>query len=371
MRASIAINDVTLAEGNSGTTNFVFTVTLTGAVQGGFSVPFSTANGSATQPGDYASNSGTLNFSGSAGETKTITVAVAGDTVLEPNETFAVNLGTPSNAGVTVSDGAGLGTITNDDAASIAINDVTLAEGNSGTTNFVFTVTLTGAVQGGFSVPFSTADGTATQPGDYASNSGTLNFSGSQAETKTVTVAVVGDLVPEANENFFVNLGSATAGVTVSQGQGTGLILNDDLFADITASNSDGVSWVAPGDTITYAVVVSNSSALIDVAAVSIVQTVPGILINVGWTCTGSGGATCPATGSGAINQTVALPSGGSVSFQVSATVNNVGGTPPPSVDTSVTATVQAPNSDPNTANNTAADSNVLITDIIFRDGFQ
>jgi hypothetical protein len=369
--ASIAINDVTQAEGNSGTTNFVFTVSLTGAVQGGFTVPFSTANGSATQPGDYASNSGTLTFTGSASETKTVTVAVVGDTVLEPDETFTVGIGAPSNAAVTVSDNSGLGTVNNDDAASIAINDVTQAEGNSGTTNFVFTVSLAGAVQGGFTVPFNTADGTATQPGDYASNSGTLSFTGSASETKTITVAVVGDLVPEADENFFVNLGAATAGVSVSQAQGTGLITNDDLFADITVSNNDGFNWVAPGDTTTYAVVVTNTSAIIDVAAVNIVQTLPALLINVSWTCSGTGGATCPASGTGAVNQTLALPRGSSLSFQVTATVNNVAGTPPPSVETSVTATVQAPASDPNTGNNTVGDSNVLITDIIFRDGFE
>ncbi len=369
--ASIAINDVTQAEGNSGTTNFVFTVSLTGAVQGGFTVPFSTANGTATQPGDYASNSGTLSFTGSASETKTITVAVVGDTVLEPNETFTVGLGTPSNAAVTVSDNSGLGTITNDDSASIAINDVTQAEGNSGTTNFVFTVSLTGAVQGGFTVPFNTADGTATQPGDYASNSGTLSFTGSASETKTITVAVVGDLVPEADENFLVNLVSATAGVSVSRSQGTGLITNDDLFADITVSNNDGFNWVAPGDTTTYAVVVTNTSAIIDVAAVNIVQSLPGLLINVSWTCSGTGGATCPASGTGAVNQSLAMPRGSSLTFQVTATVNSPGGTPPPTIDTSVTATVQAPASDPNTGNNTAGDSNVLITDIIFRDGFQ
>jgi hypothetical protein len=369
--ASIAINDVTLAEGSVATTNFVFSVTLSGAVQDGFTVPFSTADGTATQPGDYASNSNSLTFTGTAGETKTITVSVVGDTILEPNETFTVGLGSPSNAAVTVTDNSGLGTITNDDAASIAINNVTLAEGNSGSTNFAFTVTLTGAVQGGFSVPFSTADGTATQPGDYASSSGTLNFSGSVGEAKAITIAVVGDLVPEAGENFFVNLGSATAGVSVSQAQGTGLIVNDDLFADISVSNSDGVSWVAPGDVTTYTVLVTNSSAIIDVAAVNIVQTLPSILINIDWTCTGTGGATCPANGMGPLNETLAMPSGSSVTYLVTATVNNVGGTPPPSVETSVTATVQAPGSDPNSANNTAADSNVLINDIIFRDGFQ
>ena len=63
--------------------------------------------------------------------------------VVEPDETFFVNLSNP--VGATILDGQGQGTIINDDAPAlptITINDVAQAEGNSGTTNFVFTVTI-------------------------------------------------------------------------------------------------------------------------------------------------------------------------------------------------------------------------------------
>ncbi len=247
--ASLAIADRTLAEGNSGTTAFTFTVTLTGNVAGGFTVPFSTSNGTATQPGDYASASGNLTFAGTTGETQTVTVNVVGDTVLEANETFNVALGTPSNAGVTLADGNAVGTITNDDSASIAIGDRTLAEGNAGTTAFSFTVTLTGAVQGGFTVPFSTANGTATQPGDYATASGTLTFAGTNAETQTVTVNVVGETLVEQDEAFTVSLGTpSNAAVTVSDGSGVGTINNDD-----TATIAIGDRTLAEGNAGTTA----------------------------------------------------------------------------------------------------------------------
>jgi len=92
---------------------------------------------------DYVSQTGTLNFAASE-TSKQITVAVCGDTVFEANETFFVNLSNAS--GATITDNQGLGTITNDDSApTLAINDVTAAEGNSGTTAFTFTVTKTGA----------------------------------------------------------------------------------------------------------------------------------------------------------------------------------------------------------------------------------
>ena len=212
-------------------------------------MPFSTSDGTATQPGDYASNSGTLTFTGTPGETRTFTVNVVGDTSVEANETFNVALGTPSNAGVTLADGNAVGTITNDDSASIAIGDRTLAEGNAGTTAFSFTVALTGAVQGGFTVPFSTANGTATQPGDYATATGTLTFAGTNAETQTVTVNVVGETLVEQDEAFTVSLGTpSNAAVTVSDGSGVGTINNDD-----TATIAIGDRTLAEGNAGTTA----------------------------------------------------------------------------------------------------------------------
>jgi hypothetical protein len=77
-------------------------------------VNYDTANATATAPGDYTqASSQTLDFF--IGETtRTITVPVNGDTTDEPDETFKVNLSSPSNA--TISDGKGIGTITDDDA---------------------------------------------------------------------------------------------------------------------------------------------------------------------------------------------------------------------------------------------------------------
>jgi len=113
--ASIAINDVTKAEGNSGTTSFEFTITRSGDTTGTSTVNFATADGTATLANsDYTANSGLLTFT--AGQTiKTVTVLVTGDTSVEPNETFFVNLSGCSAC--SISDNQGLGTITNDDSA--------------------------------------------------------------------------------------------------------------------------------------------------------------------------------------------------------------------------------------------------------------
>jgi hypothetical protein len=112
---SISINDVSMTEGNSGQKNFVFTVKLSAASSSATSVFFATANGTALAPSDYVAIPSTkLTFI--AGQTsKTITVKVNGDTTVEGNETFFVNLTSPMNG--TISDSQGKGTIVNDDVA--------------------------------------------------------------------------------------------------------------------------------------------------------------------------------------------------------------------------------------------------------------
>ena len=132
-----------VTEGNAGTVNAVFTVTLSPSASSTVTVKYATANGTATSGSDYVAASGTLTFT--AGQTsKTISVAVNGDTADEANETFYLSLSNPTNATIATAQAAA--TIVDDDipAVSMSINNVSVAEGNSGTTNAVLTVTLSG-----------------------------------------------------------------------------------------------------------------------------------------------------------------------------------------------------------------------------------
>ncbi|MBD0270141.1 MAG: DUF4114 domain-containing protein, partial [Cyanobacteria bacterium Co-bin8] len=116
--AFLTIGDVTLAEGDAGTVNAVFVVTRSGSTTDTVSVDFVTANGTAIAGEDYTTTSGTLFFA--PGETtQTIAVAVLGDTVAEPDESFTVNLASATNA--TIVDGQGVGTIVNDDEDIVPI----------------------------------------------------------------------------------------------------------------------------------------------------------------------------------------------------------------------------------------------------------
>ena len=110
---SLAVADIAVNEGSTGSTSAIFTVTLSPASSQTVTVNYATANGTATVGHATTSpTSGTLTFT--PGQTsKTITVTVNGDTTVEPNETFVVDLSSPS--GATIADAQGQGTITNDD----------------------------------------------------------------------------------------------------------------------------------------------------------------------------------------------------------------------------------------------------------------
>jgi predicted extracellular nuclease len=119
--ATVGVNDATVIEGDDGTTSMVFTVTRAGD-PAAFSVAYATADGTATAGQDYQAASGTLSFA--AGEmSKTVTVSVAGDTAVEPDETLFLNLSAPTG-GVTLGDAQGRGVIENDELAVSKISAV-------------------------------------------------------------------------------------------------------------------------------------------------------------------------------------------------------------------------------------------------------
>jgi Calx-beta domain len=226
---NVSINDVSVTEGNSGTSVATFTVSRTGSAP--FSVDYATANGSATAGSDYAAIPlTTLNFA--QGEaSKTLSVTINGDTLAESNETFSVNLSNAVGSGASIADGTGAGTILDDDTpavvGNISINDVSVSEGNSGTKLATFTVSRTGTAA--FSVNYATSNGSATAGSDYtAIASTTLNFAQGEA-SKTLSVTINGDTTIEGNETFSVNLSNAVGpAATIADGTGLGTITNDD-----------------------------------------------------------------------------------------------------------------------------------------------
>jgi Calx-beta domain/Matrixin len=113
---SLSIADASITEGNSGTKLVTLTVTLSNPTSAQVTVSYATAAGTATATSDFQSKSGTLTFAPGT-TTQTITVTIVGDTLVEPNETFKVNLSSPVNA--TLAKSSGTVTILNDDGAPL------------------------------------------------------------------------------------------------------------------------------------------------------------------------------------------------------------------------------------------------------------
>ena len=218
---------MSVTEGNTGTVNATFTVSLSVASDVAVTVHYQTANGSATAGSDYAAASGDVIIA--AGQTtKTFTVAVLGDRSAEPTENFVVNLSAATNG--LIVDSQGVGTIL-DDEPRISISDVTKPEGKTGqTTLFTFTVTLSAAYDQAVTMSYRTVDGTATSAtgnADYVAKTGTLTFAPGET-TKTITIEVKGDSKKEADETFYLDLFGNSSNSLFTKNRGLGTILNDD-----------------------------------------------------------------------------------------------------------------------------------------------
>ena len=184
---NLSINNVSLNEGNSGTTAFNFTVSLSTATTQLVTVNYVTNDGTANAPSDYQMASGSLSFA--PGEiSKTITVLVNGDTLVEPNETFTVNLSGAANA--TITSGTGTGTIINDDFCAYSISPTSLTIGaGGGAGNLISVTTQAGCA---YTAASNNAFMTITS-GASGSGNGTVVFTvaanSGAARTGTITIA--------------------------------------------------------------------------------------------------------------------------------------------------------------------------------------
>jgi len=233
---SITVPDITVTNVTSGTTDAVFTVSLSASSTLPVTVQFATGDITAHAGTDYTATNGTVTFAPGS-TTSTITVSVLGNPNPANAETFRLNLANPINAVLSVDHA--IATI--NPAVTIpqlSINDVTAPEGNSGTSNFVFTVSLAAASTLPVTVQFNTVNGTATAGSDYAATSGTLTFAPGTT-SQLITVVVNGDTIDEPDETFQVVLSGAN-GALLPAAPATGTIVNDDTAPPISIANATG-----------------------------------------------------------------------------------------------------------------------------------
>jgi hypothetical protein len=227
---ALSIGDVSLAEGDSGETDFTFTISIVEASVSDVSVDFATADDSAGAADDYTAISGTATIAAGATST-TVTVKVQGDTTVEPDETFFVNLSNPVNA--TISDIQGFGTIENDDTAptvTLSLSDTSLVEAGGVAT---VTATLSAGSDEDVTVDLDFS-GTATNVDDYtASGSQIVIVAG--ATFRSITLTGVDDTLNETDETIIVDITGVTNGTESGMQQVT-VVINDD---DTLTTNLD------------------------------------------------------------------------------------------------------------------------------------
>ncbi|WP_185955243.1 Calx-beta domain-containing protein [Solitalea koreensis] len=250
---SLTIDDITVAEGNSGTQILSFTVTKIGNTSTDANVDFVTLIGTATTvDNDFVSNSGTITFSPSE-TTKTINIIVNGDTKYENDETFSVRLQSASYA--RIAKATGLATIINDDVMpQFSISDISVNE-SAGLA--VLTVTKTGLTALNSTVSYTTNPGTATAGTDYTTTAGTLTFLPDET-TKTISVPIINDLViePGGPEIFTLTL-NTPVNASISAGTATISIVDDDNVEFYVESKSVKES----AGIVTYKVFKTNNNA--------------------------------------------------------------------------------------------------------------
>ncbi|MBK7710041.1 MAG: hypothetical protein IPJ37_03000 [Bacteroidales bacterium] len=238
---SLTIGDVTSGEADG---NAVFTVSLSAPAACDVTFDVNTADVTALAGTDFSALI-SAPYTILAGSTSvTISVPLTDDNLVEPSETFHVNLSNAVNS--TIGDGQALGTITDNDVASLSINDVIVDEADG---NAIFTVTLTGDIQDALAVDFITSNVTALAGSDYTSTSGTLTFiAGSlNGSTMSVTVPITNDAISEVTtETFNVTLSNliSTGSASISDPLGVGTITDNDASSvavnDVTVDEAAG-----------------------------------------------------------------------------------------------------------------------------------
>jgi hypothetical protein len=235
----IRVGNAAVFEGNHGTTAIEFRVTLSETSFIPVSVRLSTSSGSALAGEDFLPIDDLI-LTFAPGETsKTVSVILQGDPLHERDETFSLVLSEAT--GAVIRDGTGSGTILNDDPAPVvSVVGGSIAEGNSGTRQSLFTVSLSAPSTLPVSVDFSTADGTAVAGIDYtAKGLATLTFAPGET-SKTVSVDVLGDLLFEADESFALLLSNAVGGI-VANPIATVTIQNDDAAPKLIITGDSGL----------------------------------------------------------------------------------------------------------------------------------
>lgn len=220
----LRVDNLGFTEGDTGTNFAQVVVWQDGMVGQMLSLDYATANGTAQAGIDYLAASGTLIIPPDV-VTQFISIPILGDLIDEPSRNFTVQLSNPTNA--TLNSASATVTIVDNDALpAVSIADAAVVEGNSGTANMVFIVTLANPSYATVQITCTTSNGAALSSSDYVSATTTVSFPAGTTN-QTFSVPVIGDVNNEVDQAFYVNLSSPVNG-SIARGTAIGTIINDD-----------------------------------------------------------------------------------------------------------------------------------------------
>jgi hypothetical protein len=218
---------------------------------GAVSVNYETVADTALAGIDFVAAAGTLSWADGEDGVKAFTVTIINDSLVEPDETFAVNLSTATGGVVIASPDTAAVTITNDDFnGSIKFSAATYSAAETAGT-VTLTAQRTAGSAGAISIDYATSDGTALAGTHYTTASGTLNWADGDTANKTFTVTLADDAVTNRSRTFSATLsnpgGGATLGtpgaatVTIADNE-TGFALYDNFSGGTVDQNVSGWS---------------------------------------------------------------------------------------------------------------------------------
>jgi Calx-beta domain len=225
----IAVSDASVIETDAGTRALSFRVAYSGKGVTGVTVAYATSAVTATSGSDYTDVAGTAALPAGGCKCRTIVVDVAGDLDVELAETLRIDLSDPVKAAI--KDGVGIGTIVDNDTPSISVADVSLAEGDAGSSTATFTIAMSSVSPHVVEVGYATADVTATAGVDYTAGAGTLVFAPGET-SKTVDVAVAGDTDHELDEQATFTL-STPVNAVIADDVAKLTIVDEDRIATL------------------------------------------------------------------------------------------------------------------------------------------
>ncbi|HZN08702.1 MAG TPA: FG-GAP-like repeat-containing protein [Pyrinomonadaceae bacterium] len=245
---SISVADTNIVEGDAGTVNAVFTLTLSAPSAVTVSVGYNVFAQTAGANVDFQTNAGRVKFAPGV-VTQTVTVPVIGDELDEFDETFGIDLSGELNA--TISRARAQATIVdNDPPPDLLISDLAIDEGNAGMKSANVTLTLSKPSGKSISLQYTTADGTAKAGSDYVFANGSLVFAPGETQ-KVASIQIIGDAIFEPSETFVVNITNAL-NVTVADAQVEVTIVNDEPLTLVLEEGAAVPTQVAAFESVLF-----------------------------------------------------------------------------------------------------------------------